>query len=84
MYETEFDHLSPERDKQILSMGFVCGTLKIMPGQLRVLMEACDVKFSQIIDGCGYLSVADAEEVARKCRDVLREIHDATESYKNN
>jgi hypothetical protein len=84
MYTTDFDHLAPERERQIVSMGFVCGTLRILPGQLKVLMEACDIKFSQLVDGVGYLSVADAEEVARKCRDVLKEIHDASVSYKAN
>jgi hypothetical protein len=79
-----FDHLAPSRDDQYLSMGMVCQVLQCVPGQLRVLMEDCDIKFAEVRDGIGWLLVEDAERIAEKCRDVRKEIHDAAESYKTN
>jgi hypothetical protein len=84
MSTTSFDHLAPERSEQFLSMGFVCQHLQILPGQLRVLMEDTGVKFSQVVDGIGYLSIADAEAVAAKCVEVRKEIHDVVTSHERN
>jgi hypothetical protein len=80
----DFDDFAPDRDKQFCSMGFVCQLLQILPGQLRVLMEDCEIKFSQVVDGIGFLSVADTETVAKKCRDIRKEICETIEATPNN
>jgi hypothetical protein len=83
-HQPDFDDYAPPRDKQFVSMWHVCQLLQILPGQLRVLMDDCRVKFAQVVDGVGYLLVADAEAIARKCGDVRKEIHDVLESAENN
>jgi hypothetical protein len=65
-------------------MGYLCGTLKILPGHLKVLMEAKNVKFSHIIDGVGYLNVVDAITVAEECVRVVEEISSAVTSHERN
>ena len=81
---SQFDHLAPPGDKQFVSMGYVMQLLQIMPAQLKTLMESAKVRFSQTVDGIGYLSVADAELVAAKCIDVRKEIHDTVQAAKHN
>jgi len=73
----DLDHLAPHRDRQFVSIGYVCGLLQIMPAQLATLMEDCDIHFAQVVDGCGFLLVEDAERVAEKARDVYREISES-------
>jgi hypothetical protein len=80
----DLDHLAPEPDRQFVSVGFIGQLLQILPGQLRVLMEESDIKFALVLDGVGYLSVADAATVAAKCRDVRQEIHDSLSAAKRN
>lgn len=80
----DFDDFAPNRDQQFVSMGYICQLLQILPGQLKVLMQDCEIKFSQVLDGVGYLSIADAESVAEKCCEVRKEISDVAESYKTN
>ena len=79
-----FEEFSPAPERCIISMGCLMQLLQIMPAQLKVLMEQCDVKFSQLVDGVGYLTVDDAEKVAEKCRDHVKEMHDVCESAKYN
>lgn len=81
---TEFDHLAPEPEKQFVSLGYLCGLLQVLPGQLKVLMEDCKINFSMVLDGVGYLTVADAERVADKCREVRDEIDSALTSHERN
>lgn len=80
----EFDGLTPNASQQFVSMGYLCGLLQILPGQLKVLMEAADVRFAQIVDGVGYLTVTDATTVAEKCREVRAEIESAVTSHERN
>jgi hypothetical protein len=80
MLENDFDQLAPERDQQFCSLGFICQLLQIVPTQLQVLMEDSGLRFAMVLDGIGYLTVADAERLAEKCRDVRQEIHDTLEA----
>ena len=78
MQFSDLEHLAPSRDHQFVSMGFLCQLLQVNLGQLRTLMEECEIKFARVVDGIGYFCVADAEAVAAKCRDVRKEIHEVS------
>lgn len=80
----ECDHLAPDRDRQFISLGHFCGMFQILPSQLRGLMEDCGVSFSEVRDGIGYLTIPDAEKVGTKCRDILREISEVSQSAESN
>jgi hypothetical protein len=84
MNTTDFQHLIPGPDRQLVSTGFVCQLLQILPKQMYVLMEDCEIQFQQIVDGVGFLLLADAERVAEKCGDVRKEIHDKLSAAKDN
>jgi hypothetical protein len=84
MSTTDFDDLAPDRDWQFVSLGSMCGLLQCLPAQLKVLMEATDVRFALVLDGVGYLRVADAETVAAKCRDCWKELADVSSSHHRN
>ncbi len=79
-----FDHLAPARDRQLVSVGYLCGLLQILPGQLRVLMEDCEVKFAEVRDGVGYVLVADAETLAAKNNELREEIRAVETSFERN
>lgn len=72
-----FDQFQPDREDQFLSTGYFCGMFQILPGQLAVLMEDSCIKFSQVIDGVGYLNVPDALIIGRRCNEVRGEISEA-------
>jgi hypothetical protein len=80
----DMDHLAPDNHEQYVSMGFICQLLQILPGQLKVLCEECEVKFALVLDGVPYLRLKDSEQVAAMCRDVRKEICEKLESAKNN
>ncbi|MCC7084840.1 MAG: hypothetical protein IT427_07525 [Pirellulales bacterium] len=81
---SEFDHLAPPRQRQLVSIGFLCQLLQCLPGQICTLMEDSDIFFAQTVDGIGFVSLPDAERIAEKCRDVRREIEAAKTSHQRN
>jgi hypothetical protein len=71
-----FDDFAPPPESQLIGVGSLCGLLQVMPPQLRTLMEATGVRFSLILDGVGFLTLADAARLAEHCHDVRQEIAD--------
>lgn len=80
----DFENLIHHSAPRLASMGLLMQTLRIFPGQLKVLMEDGGIKFAQVVDGVGYVTVADAEKIATMVRDIYKEIHDVQESAKYN
>ena len=62
--QADLERFCPPRDRQYVSVGSVCGLLQLMPAELAVLMDGAQVRFALVLDGCGYLSISDAELVA--------------------
>ena len=56
------------------SMGRACQMLGIAPGQLRALMDGCDVGFQMVIDDVGFLNGFSMQKLAKKCHDLRAEI----------
>ncbi len=56
------------------SMGKTCQLLGIVPGQLRVLMDGCDVVFKMMIDDVGFLNGHDLQKLSQKCQALRAEI----------
>lgn len=74
MKTPSFEDYAPDRSQQFVGTGTLCQHLQVLPGQLRVLMDSTGVKFAMILDGVGYVRVADAERLAAKCRDTRKAI----------
>jgi len=77
------DKFEAPREQQFVSTGYLCGSLKILPKQLQVLMADCHITFSMEIDDVGFLSVPDGELIARRYGEVYAEIADAVTDPEN-
>lgn len=66
--------LLPDESHHQYSLGAACQLCQCTPGQLRVLMEDCGVRFSSVVDDVPYLRGDDMLTVAKRCGEVRDEI----------
>lgn len=84
MLVIDLKEFAPEPEKCFYSVGKVCQHLQIMPKQLRVLMEAVDVRFSEIRDGIAYFDFPAFEKINNAYIEAQGEITKAKSAVPNN
>ncbi len=84
MLVIDLKEFAPAPQKCFYSVGKVCQHLQIMPKQLRVLMEATDVRFSEIRDGIAYFDFPAFEKLNDAAIEVKGEVAKAKSAVPNN
>lgn len=70
----------PSKDRQFLSVGYLCQLLVVTPGQLIVLMEATGVEVTAMVDGIAYFDGDATQVLVNKLNQLRKEIADAAEA----
>lgn len=80
----DIERFAPPISERYFSLGFICQTLKVNPGQVRVLMEDAEATFDRMVDGICYVNGETLERIVEVYNRISTEIQSVAAIAPNN